>query len=45
VISSRTFDGQACVRVISKAQRPTEELTEATPVLEDYYFDLVMTEN
>jgi ABC-2 type transport system ATP-binding protein len=41
VISSRTFDGQARVRVISKGQRPSEELTEATPVLEDYYFDLV----
>jgi ABC-type multidrug transport system ATPase subunit len=41
VISSRTFDGQARVRVISKGQRPTEEFTEATPVLEDYYFDLV----
>ncbi len=41
VISSRTFDGQARVRVISKGQRPSEEITEATPVLEDYYFDLV----
>lgn len=41
VISSRTFDGQARVRVISKGQRPSEEFTEATPVLEDYYFDLV----
>jgi ABC-2 type transport system ATP-binding protein len=41
VISSRTFDGQAHVRVISKAQRPTAEFTDATPVLEDYYFDLV----
>jgi hypothetical protein len=41
VISSRTFDGQARVRVISKGQRPSAALTEATPVLEDYYFDLV----
>ena len=41
VICSRTFDGQARVRVISKGQRPSEEFTEATPVLEDYYFDLV----
>jgi len=41
VISSRTFDGEARVRVISKGQRPNEDLTEATPVLEDYYFDLV----
>jgi ABC-2 type transport system ATP-binding protein len=41
VISSRTFDGEARVRVISKGQRPSETLTAATPVLEDYYFDLV----
>ena len=41
VISSRNFDGQARVRVISKDQRPSEEFTEATPVLEDYYFDFV----
>ena len=41
VISSRIFDGQARVRVISKGQRPGSEFTEATPVLEDYYFDLV----
>ena len=45
VISSRTFDGEARVRVISKGQRPTEEFTEATPVLEDYYFDLVNQQN
>lgn len=41
VISSRTFDGQARVRVISKDQRPGEEFAESTAVLEDYYFDLV----
>ncbi len=41
VISSRTFDGQARVRLISKGQRPSEEFTPAIPVLEDYYFDLV----
>lgn len=41
VIFSRTFDGESRVRVISKGQRPSEEFTEATPVLEDYYFDLV----
>ena len=41
VISSRNFDGQARVRVISKGQRPSGEFTEATPVLEDYYFDFV----
>jgi ABC-type multidrug transport system ATPase subunit len=41
VISSRNFDGEARVRVISKDQRPAEEFSEATPVLEDYYFDFV----
>ncbi len=41
VISSRSFDGQARVRVISKGQRPPAEFTEATPILEDYYFELV----
>ena len=41
VISSRTFDGQARVRVILKDQRPGEEFSQASPILEDYYFDLV----
>ena len=41
VISSRTFDGQARVRVISKGRRPTGEFTEVTAALEDYYFDFV----
>ena len=41
VISARTFDGQARVRLISKGQRPSEEFTPAIPALEDYYFDLV----
>jgi len=41
VIFSRTFDGEARVRVISKDQSPGEQFTPATPVLEDYYFDLV----
>lgn len=41
VISSRNFDAQARVRVISKGQRPNGEFTEAMPVLEDYYFDFV----
>jgi len=41
VISSRTFDGRARVRLISKGQRPSEEFAPAVPVLEDYYFDLV----
>ena len=41
VISSRMFDGQARLRVISKDQRPSEEFTPAMPILEDYYLDLV----
>jgi ABC-2 type transport system ATP-binding protein len=41
VISSRTLDGHARVRVISKDERPVGEFTEAAPVLEDYYFDFV----
>ena len=41
VISSRNFDGQARVRVISKGQRPTGEFTETAAALEDYYFDFV----
>ncbi len=32
--------GQARLRVISKGQRPSEEFTPATPVLEDHYLDL-----
>jgi len=40
-ISSRTVDGQARLRVISKGERPGEEFTPATPTLEDYYLDLV----
>ena len=41
VISSQMFDGLARLRVISKRERPSEEFIPATPVLEDYYFDLV----
>ena len=41
VISSQMFDGLARLRVISKRERPSEEFISATPVLEDYYFDLV----
>jgi ABC-2 type transport system ATP-binding protein len=41
VISSQMFGGNARLRVISKRERPSEEFTQATPVLEDYYFDLV----
>ena len=41
VISAQMSGGQARLRVIEKAVRPGEEFTPATPVLEDYYFDLV----
>jgi len=41
VVFSRTFDGQARVRVISSDRRPGEEFSQASPILEDYYFDLV----
>jgi ABC-2 type transport system ATP-binding protein len=41
VISSQMFGGQSRLRVISKGERPSGEFTPATPVLEDYYFDLV----
>lgn len=41
VISAQMFGGEARLRVISKGVRPSEEFTRATPVLEDYYFDLV----
>ena len=41
VISSQMFNGQARIRVISSGRRPGEEFTRETPVLEDYYFDVV----
>ncbi|HYR75110.1 MAG TPA: ABC transporter ATP-binding protein [Pyrinomonadaceae bacterium] len=41
VISSQMLGGVARLRVISKAERPSEEFSPASPVLEDYYFDLV----
>jgi ABC-type multidrug transport system ATPase subunit len=41
VISSQMLGGQARIRVISKGVKPSEEFTPATPVLEDYYFELV----
>ena len=39
VISSQMLGAQARLRVIGA--RPSEDFTPATPVLEDYYFDLV----
>ena len=41
VISSQSANGQARLRVISKAGRPGEEFTAAIPTLEDYYLNLV----
>jgi ABC-type multidrug transport system ATPase subunit len=40
VLSSQMFDGQVRVRAISQGP-PSAEFTRATPVLEDFYFDLV----
>lgn len=45
VISAQMFDGLARLRVIAKGRRPSEEFSPATPVLEDYYFDLVNQQN
>ena len=41
VISSQMFNGLARVRLISRSKRPSEEFTAVSPLLEDYYFDLV----
>src|SRR5256714_5800321 len=41
VVSKQSANGQARLRVISKAERPGEEFTAAIPTLEDYYLDLV----
>jgi ABC-type multidrug transport system ATPase subunit len=41
VISSRNFDGEARLRIISKGHRPSEAFSEAIPLLEDYYFEIV----
>ncbi|HBB97439.1 MAG TPA: multidrug ABC transporter ATP-binding protein [Blastocatellia bacterium] len=39
VISKQSANGQARLRVVSKAERPGEEFTAAIPTLEDYYLD------
>ena len=41
IISSQMLGVLARLRLISKGKRPSEEFTPATPVLEDYYFELV----
>src|SRR6266404_340136 len=41
VLSSQMFDGLARMRVISRGERPSEEFNPATPILEDYYFEVV----
>ena len=40
-ISSQTVDGEVRLRVILKAERPSEAFASATPTLEDYYLNLV----
>jgi ABC-2 type transport system ATP-binding protein len=44
VLSSQMVGGLVRLRVISKNGRPGEEFTPAAAVLEDYYFNLVNTE-
>ena len=41
VISSHMFDGQVRLRAISQGPPPGDEFTRVTPVLEDFYFELV----
>jgi len=45
VISSQMFRGQPRLRVISKGERPSEEFSDVTPTLEDYYLSLVSQSN
>ena len=45
VISSQNFRGQPRLRVISKGERPSEEFSEASPTLEDYYLNRVTQTN
>ena len=41
LISSQMFNGMMRVRVLSPGARPGNEFTQATPTIEDYYFNLV----
>jgi len=41
LISSQMYNGMMRVRVVSPNERPREEFNQATPTIEDYYFNLV----
>jgi ABC-type multidrug transport system ATPase subunit len=41
VLSTSLFEGRVRVKVLSRAGRPGEEFAQASPTLEDYYFNLV----
>ena len=41
LLSSQMYNGMMRVRVVSPNERPREEFNQATPTIEDYYFNLV----
>ncbi|HET6893134.1 MAG TPA: ABC transporter ATP-binding protein [Pyrinomonadaceae bacterium] len=41
LLSSQMYNGMMRVRVFSPRQRPGEEFAQATPTIEDFYFNLV----
>ena len=41
LISSQMYNAMMRIRVFSQRERPGEEFTQATPTIEDYYFNLV----
>ena len=41
LISSQMYNGMVRIRIFSKKERPSQEFSEATPTIEDYYFNLV----
>lgn len=41
LLSSQMYNGMVRVRVFSPRQRPGEEFAQATPTIEDFYFNLV----
>ena len=41
LLSSQMYNGMMRVRVVSPSERPGEDFNQATPTIEDYYFNLV----
>ena len=41
LISSQMYNGLVRIRIFSQKERPGEEFSEATPTIEDFYFNLV----